>query len=557
MSEQVRGLRLGRRQFIAGSLATGALLALAGCGKKVDGGSDSKPSSNGGQSGGELRVHVGNPVCIEPFDAQESEGTQICQALFDSLTEFDFRNSKVVGVCAESWEANADATQFTFHLRQGMKFHNGDPVTSKDFKFSWERIVNPKTTDTPSVISYHIDAVEGFEAMLKGEATELSGLSCPDDNTFVVKLSKPYGDFPAVCSHPALAPVPMNAKCSGESYRDFAVAPIGNGPFMMDGKWEDGQYVKVKTFADYYGEKPKIDSVLFKIHKDPKTAWTEFQAGNLDVTDIQQGQYKQTISEYGEAKDGYTANPKEQAITGPQLATYYIVVNNTRPQLDNVKVRKALSYAINRQAICDTVFEGSRVPATGIVPKGIGGFQENAWEACQYDVEKAKSLLAEAGASNLSFKLTFNQEGDHTKIMELVQSDLAAVGVKVEFEVLEWKTCLQNMQNGDYDMGRLGWVADYPIMDNFLYPLFYTGVGDNRCLYSNPKFDEGVNEARKVVDEIERYGAYRKLEKMVGEDLPVIPLFYYRHAKVASKRVSNLYLAPNQLFDFTKCTLQG
>lgn len=166
-------------------------------------------------------------------------------------------------------------------------------------------------------------------------------------------------------------------------------------------------------------------------------------------------------------------------------------------------------------------------------------------------------MLAEAGASNLSFKLTFNQEGDHTKIMELVQSDLAAVGVKVEFEVLEWKTCLQNMQNGDYDMGRLGWVADYPIMDNFLYPLFYTGVGDNRCLYSNPKFDEGVNEARKVVDEIERYGAYRKLEKMVGEDLPVIPLFYYRHAKVASKRVSNLYLAPNQLFDFTKCTLQG
>ena len=224
-------LMIGRRTvFVKGGLAASALAALAGCGKKSTSSSDSSDSA---ATGGTFKYYIGNPVAIDPYNAQESEGTQVEHILFDALTDYDWDKEEVVPKAAKSWDVSDDGLTYTFHLVEGAKFHNGDTVDAKSFKRGWERIANPKMA-TPSDINYHLAPIEGYDEMNSGDATEISGLTCPDDNTFVVKLKYPMADWPYVCAHPALAPVPQAALDDPDS---FLVAPIGNGPFRMDGTW--------------------------------------------------------------------------------------------------------------------------------------------------------------------------------------------------------------------------------------------------------------------------------------------------------------------------------
>lgn len=559
------GSQMERRTFVAGALATGALVALAGCGKKGEpAGGTAQPQATGqaaaagASKGGTFKFYINNPASIDPFNAQETEGMQVVFNVFDALTIYNFKTKKLEGLACESWEANDKGDVFTFHLRKGAKFHNGDPVTSKDFKFAWERICNPKTSEKPSVISYHLSAVKGYEEMLAGTGTSL-GVECPDDNTLVVNLSSPYADFPYVVSHPALSPVPSGGAAS--DFKKFNLAPVGNGPFKMDGEWVDGQYIRVKRFDDYYGEKAHVDGVDFMIFKDPQTAFTEFQAGNLDFCQIPTGQMKAVEKQYGTSDDGYTINPGKQSLFGPETSTYYLACNVKDKVIGNVDVRKGISHAINRQAICDTIYEGTREPADGIIPPGIVGFAKGAWADSVYDVEKAKAAFDKAGyplkgdKRELTFKLSVNSGGDHEKIMELVQGDLKTLGVEVEIETQEWAAYLEKLQAGDYQVGRLGWVADYPIYDNFLFPLFYTDNGDNRSQYSNKAVDEALMEARKIVKDDERVKALQKVDKMISEDMPVIPIVFYRHVRVGSKRVNNFFFTPLNLVNLAECWL--
>ena len=265
---------MGRRAFVGGTLAASSMAFLAACGKK---GGD----ASGSESGSTLNFYINNPVCIDPYNVQEDQGTQVEYQLFDALTEYDNEKGEIVPLACESFEANDDATEFTFKIKKA-KFHNGDDVTSKSFKLGWERLVNTKsaiaTEYGPSEVSYHLSMVEGYDDLVAGKATELTGVTCPDDETLVVKLTSAYADFPFVASHPALSPVP---ECAETDVKSFYLAPVGNGPFMMDGKWEDGQEINLKKFDDYYGDKAKIDAIHFQVIKDVETAYKEFQAGNL------------------------------------------------------------------------------------------------------------------------------------------------------------------------------------------------------------------------------------------------------------------------------------
>ena len=257
---------MGRRAFVGGTLAASSMAFLAACGKK---GGD----ASGSESGAKLNFYINNPVCIDPYNVQEDQGTQVEYQLFDALTSYDAEKGEIVPLACESFEANDDATEFTFKIKQA-KFHNGDAVTSKSFKLAWERLVSTKSAIAkeygPSEVSYHLSMVEGYDDLLAGNTTELSGVTCPDDKTLVVKLSSAYADFPFVASHPALSPVP---ECAESDVKSFYLAPIGNGPFMMDGKWEDGQEINLKKFDDYYGDKAKLDGIHFQVIKDVETAY--------------------------------------------------------------------------------------------------------------------------------------------------------------------------------------------------------------------------------------------------------------------------------------------
>ncbi len=529
-----------------------SVLGLAGCAPEEEPPDTEEPVAEGPFEGGTFNYYISEPAYIDPLNLQESEGTQVGQALFDSLVTFDPITGEITPAAAETWESNEDATVWTFNLVEGALFHNGREVVAEDFKYAWERIANP---ENESAIPYHLSAVLGYDEMQDGTATELEGVVALDDYTLEVTLSYGFGDFQYVVGHPALAPVPAEEVEAG----DFGEMPIGNGPFKMSEPWAHDQYIRVEKFDDYYGSAPWIDGIEYRILADQDTAFLEFQAGTVDFTQIPAGQIELTIDEYGESPDGYTANPGEQVLLGGELATYYILMNNNDEVLSDPMVRRALSLAIDRQAICDVLFEGTRSPATGIVPDGVFGFQDNAWAYSRYDVDEARDLLAEAGYPDgeglPTILLEFNTGAGHEDIMQLIQGDLAAIGIESELSGMEWAQYLDMLLEGTYQMGRLGWIADYPIMDNFLYPLWKTGSSDNFAFYSNTEVDEMLEDARVTVDDDERVEKYREVEQMIGEDAPVIPLMFYNHNHVASDRVMDGVYSANGLFDFVNVWL--
>ena len=540
-----------RRTFVKGGLAASALAALAACGKNENAASGSGDSTVKATDGGTFKYYISDPVAIDPYNLQESEGTQVGHVLFDSLVEWDWDKSDVKAKAAASWEISDDNTVFTFHLKDA-KFHNGDPVTAESFKRGWQRLVDPSMA-TPGEIGYHLSPVMGYDEMASGSAKEISGLTCPDDKTFVVTLSTPMADFLAVCCHPGLAPVPQAAIDDPDS---FLLAPIGNGPFMMDGKWESGQYINVKRFEDYYGDKPALDAINFSIQKDPKTAYSELEAGNMDFCQMPTGRIQELTEKFGKSVDGYTISPSRQALLGAEASVYYLAVNLEDETMANKDLRHAISLAINRQNIVDTLFEGGREPADNVFPPIIDK-KGGSWEFAEYDPEKAKQIIDEKGLAGTTVTLSYNSGGGHEDIMSCIQADLQAVGLTVEQDTKEWAAYLQGLTDGTFQMGRLGWIADYPTLDNFIYPNFYSTADNNYSRYANAEVDAAIDAARAIADEDERKDAYRAINKMIADDMPIIPIMFYCHAHVASDRVNELFYNAQGVADLGHASLRA
>lgn len=541
---------VSRRTFVKGSLAASALAALAACGKNNNAASTNDGSVKASE-GGTFKYYISDPVAIDHYNLQESEGTQVGHVLFDSLVEWDWDKGEVKAKAAESWEINDDNTVFTFHLKDA-KFHNGDPVTSESFKRGWQRLVDTTMT-TPGEIGYHLAPVVGYDEMAAGEATELTGLTCPDDKTFVVTLKEPMADFLAVCCHPGLAPAPQAAIDDAANY---LLAPIGNGPFMMDGKWESGQYINVKRFDDYYGDKPALDAINFSIQKDPKTAYSELEAGNMDFCQIPTGRFAELTEKYGSSVDGYTISPSRQTLAGAEASVYYLAVNLEDETMANKDLRHAIGLAINRQNIVDTLYEGVREPADNVFPPIIDK-KGGSWEYAKYDPEAAKKIIDEKGLAGTTIKLSYNSGGGHEDVMSCIQADLTAVGLNVEQDTKEWAAYLQGLTDGDFQMGRLGWIADYPTLDNFIFPNFYSTADNNYSRYNNPEVDAAIDDARKIADEDDRKDAYRKINQMVADDMPIIPIMFYAHQHVASDRVNELYYNAQGIADLGHASLRA
>jgi len=548
-------------------LAVGLAVAMLATGCAPSAPTGEQPATNEPVKGGTMSFYIGEPAYIDPYNAQETEGMQVTQTLFDSLTNFeDLDPTKVIPAAAESWEPNADATVWTFKLNPNGKFSDGTPVKASDFVYAWNRIANPNTLNTvtgkpdPSIISYHLGFIQGFDEVASGKATEMTGLKAVDDTTFEVTLKQSFADFEYVVAHPSLGPVPKALVESGVDNAGTTVPygemPVGNGPFMMKEPWKHNQFISVVRNDNYAGDPAYLDGVEFRIFKDPETAYTEFEAGNLDFTQIGEGKIKDAVAKYGESPDGYTVNSGEQVLLGAESSTYYLILNNKNEFLKNKDLRKALTLAINRQAICDTVFEGTREPADSILPPGIAGYQKGAWADSKYDIEAAKQALVDAGFPEgkglPTFKLSFNSGGGHEKIMELVQADLTAIGIKTEFESADFPVYLKQLDEGKHEIARLGWVADYPIAYNFLYALFDSKSTDNKAFYVNTDVDAAIAEGQTITDAAARIAKYGEIDATIGADNPIAPLMFYKHHHVGSDRINNFIFTPLYYGNFEK-----
>jgi oligopeptide transport system substrate-binding protein len=510
----------------------------------------------GGSAGGTIAVYSGDPSFIDPSQVFESEGIQIANVLFDPLLRYDYKTLAIVPGVAESYEASDDATVWTFHLKKGTKFHNGREVVAGDFKYSWERLSNPDMANGYGTL---LNMVKGYQDYWDKKATEISGIKAVDDYTLEITMAQSFAEFDYIAAFVDLSPLPKE-EIEGKA-EQFAQMPIGNGPFKMAEPWVAGQYVKVVKFEDYTtADKPKLDGIDFKIYSDLNTAWTDFQAGALDWTVIPPGNYKSAVATYGVSDDGYTSNPGKQVQNGTELSIYELLFNMTDPIMQNKDLRIAISLAINRQAICDTVYEGTRKPATSVIPPAIEGYEEGAFPYCKYDVEGAKAALARAGypegAGLPVLKLTFNSGAGHDEVMQLVKSDLDVIGIKTEFETSDGPTYWSKVQADQFQIGRSGWACDYPTMDDYIAPLYESTGFLNYCNYNSPEVDAALKAARTVVDKAERIKAYQAIVRTIGEDCPDTILNVYAHERVTSARVHDFTYNSMVLIDFTKVWLE-
>lgn len=488
---------------------------------------EKKPAS---KKGGQFLYFLQEPLAIDPINVQSSAGFEVAKELFDGLVDYDPRNMALVGAVAKSWSGNPEATVFTFHLKHGVKFHNGREVTAKDFKYAWERVAAKKSR---SDVAYHLAPIKGFSKMQMGKADQLAGIKVKDRYTLVVTLNYPFADFPYILGHPVFSPVPKEEV--EKDPKAFAESPVGNGPFMMAAPWKHRQFIKVKRFNNYYAHKSLLDKVEFKIFADENTGFLDFKSGNLNYAPIPLGQIKATDEEYG-----------DNAIIGkPMLSLDFLGYNLKSRPLNNKNLRKAIADGIDRQAIADKIFENVRVPATGIVPPPIGGAPPPA-KSFKTSFAQAEELLKKAGYPRgkglKKLKLTFIAGSDYGPLAEAIQGSLAKLNIKVNIQPMEPGAFFKALRTGDTSLFIANWAADYPTMDSFIYPLFYSKSEDNVIGYHNKSVDRLIIRARKTLDAKARRKLYNQAEEDILADAPIAPLFYDGSAALRGRNVRDFVL---------------
>lgn len=533
-----------KRTWLAACLAMILVLSLvliSGCAKKEE--KVERPKEEGPVKGGTY-VHplYADPTSLDPPHVYESESYRVAVMIFDGLVDYDPKTLEVKPALAESWEVNKDATVWTFKLRKGVKFHNGREVKAEDFKKCWERAC---AKETASEVAYVLAPIKGYDEMQAGKAKELSGVKVIDDYTLRVTLKYPFAEFLKTLGHPVASVYPIEE--ATKPGVNFSEKPVGTGPFKFV-SWKRKQEIILERNPDYWGKEPYLDRIKFRIFADENTAFLEYKAGKLHDAMIPTGQYKTT-----------KADPKlgPQVITGPELALYYYGFNMEKGIFAKDKnLRLAIIYATNKKAIVDTVMEGVPKPATGIVPEGVPGYRPNQID-WTYDINKAKEFW-EKSSKPKKITLAYNTSEGHQKIAEAAQAGYKEAGINVELVNIEWGTYLDRLSKGEYPFFRLGWIADYPSMDNFLYPLFHSSEkgNNNLCFYGNKEVDKLLEDARKETNAEKRYELYAEAEKKILEDAPLVPIYFYSYARVVQPEVENYSWSAMGLVNFDEIWLK-
>ncbi len=519
---------------VALTLALG-MSVFAGCGK----------SGGAAESGRNLIYNLGaDPETIDPTLNTASDAGTIIENAFEGLMRLD-ENEKAVPGVAEKMDVSDDKLEYTFHLRKNAKWSDGEPVTAKDFEFSWVRAL---TKETAAEYSYQLYYIKNAEKFYNGQATrEELGIEVVDDHTIKVTLEAPTAYFPELTAFTTYFPEREDiVTADPEGWATNPETYVSNGTFKLV-QWDLKDQLVFEKNKEYWNAKEiKLPGLVFKLVTDENTAYASLKSGEFDMVDT--------------VPAAEIAAGKEEGLVTiyPNLATYMLVFNvgkqSTLPEdvkkvLSNVKVRKALAIAIDRKAITDNVTKSGQIPAYSFVPKGIlndkgEDFADREYyDANKANIEEAKKLLAEAGYPNgeglPTLEFMYNTEGAHKLVAQAIQQDWAKIGVNVELTNQEWKVFLNTRQQGGYEIARHGWSGDYVDPMTFL-DLWVTGGGNNDAGYSNPEYDKLVNDAKKEADLEKRWDIMKKAEDMVMADMPIIPLYYYTKVKGAKPEVKGV-----------------
>ena len=532
-----------RAAAVAATLALSA--AVAGCGGGATAGASGGPD-------GVVRASWTDPQNpLEPGNTNEVQGGKVLNMIFEGLMEYDTETGEAEEAVAESIDTD-DQRNFTVKLKKGREFSDGSPVTAESFVDAWNYSA---LATNRQVNAYFFQYIDGYDDVHPEDGSEpkakrMSGLKVRDDHTFTVRLSQKFSQWPKTLGYRAFAPLPEKFFSDHEGWLD---KPVGNGPYRID-QYTKGQSMKLVKNARYRGEQePKNDGVELKVYTDNNTAYTDLQAGNVDIVDdVPASQLKNAKKDLG---DRYVNQP-----AGITQTIAFPLYDEGWSGKRGVNLRRGLSMAIDREEITEEIYYGTRVPAgdyTSPVLGERGGYRKDlCGEDCTYQPKKAKQLIEEAGGlPGGKITLTSNVDtGSHRQWMDAVCNSINDVlGKNNACSVNPISTFSEFRKDisGEKLSGpfRSGWQMDYPLIQNFLQPLYYTDASSNDSGYSNKRADKLMDEAN-AAPEKESVEKFQSAEREVLDDLPAIPLWYQNGTAGFTERISGVELDPFSVPDF-------
>ncbi|WP_327115059.1 ABC transporter substrate-binding protein [Streptomyces sp. NBC_01341] len=525
-----------RARWAVGAVAV-ALTATA-CG----GGGDS--GGGGGGADGIVSSSWGDPQNpLEPANTNEVQGGKVLDMVFRGLVRYDSKTGQAKNEIAEKIDSS-DSQNFTITIKDNWTFSNGEKVTAQSFVDAWNYGAALKNNQKNAYFFQYIDGYDKVHPE-SGSASvdKLSGLKVVNPTTFTVKLSQKFSLWPDTLGYAAFVPLP---KAFYSDHDSWLSKPIGNGPYTIE-SYSKGSSMNLRRWDDYPGsDKAQNGGIDLKVYTDNNTAYTDLTAGNLDlVDDVPASQLKNVQADLG---DRYINTPAGliQTLSFP----FYVKAWNTPGA---VKVRQGLSMAINRDQITDQIFQKTRTPAsdwTSPVLGEEGGFKEGlCGPSCDYDKAGAKKLIEEGGGiPGGQLKISYNADtGSHKEWVDAVCNSInntlgnnkACVGDPIgTFADFRSQVSTQKLTGA----WRAGWQMDYPLIQNFLQPLYYTNAPSNDGKWSNDEFDGLVNKANAETDKAKAVSTFQDAEKVLAEQMPVIPLWYQNGSAGYSDSVENVSL---------------
>ncbi|WP_046563982.1 ABC transporter substrate-binding protein [Micromonospora sp. HK10] len=534
------------------ALAAAAALAVgaSGCAK-----SERDEGSGGAKTGGTfVFAGAGNPKNFDPIFNDDGESFRPIRQMYDTLVQNKPGTADLQGALAESWEHDPDGKVWTFHLRKGVKFHDGTDFNAAAVCFNFDRWFNMKGAAAQSQMIYYSDVFGGFaknEAEGVGEPV-YNKCEAKDDGTAVVTMNRYKGAFPGAFALTALSIASPEAlkkydadtvKQNGDSFEYSAFAnehPVGTGPFKYAG-WDKAKgEITLERNPDYWGEKAKVDKLVIKIIEDENTRKQELRAGTVQGIDFPAPADRKALS-----GEGF------QVLDRPAFNILYLGFNQKNPKLKDLRVRQAIAYALNRQQLVQTKGPGGTKVADEFMPDTVLGYAQDV-QKYEYNPDKAKQLLKEAGVSNLTLNFYYPTDVSRPympnpqEIFTVLANDLQAVGIKVNGVARPWNGGYKDdvQQFGKHDLHILGWTGDYNDPGNFVGTFF----GRSKVEFGDQSMTEmfdAITKADATVDEAGKKAAWEQVNRDIAAKwLPAVPVWHAPPAIVVTKDVKGLVASP-------------
>lgn len=555
--------RISRRNFLKVAGVSAAALGLAACGGSKSGSTATSGSTAGSTAGGVntagFTVQYGsNPETLDPALNSAIDGANTIITIFEPLLLIN-ENNEVVGGQAESWETSEDGLTWTFTMRDGLKWSDGTDLNAKDFEYSFKRMVDPNTAAPYAETC--LGMIDGFEEAAgfpdaDGNPTAepnpdaLNVKASDDGKTLTIVLSYPCSYFDKMAAFAAMSPVQQaTVEANGDSWCTSADTFVSNGPYMIT-DWTPSERIVLTKNPNYVGgwDSSKIvsDTITLLLLEDSSASYAAYNSGEAQlIKDVPTDE----IPSLTKAEDG------GDFYVDTILGTYYVSLNLQRDAFKDAKVRKALSLAIDRDYVANTIMQGTYSAADSIVGPGIvdesGYFHDNGnapYISADYEANlaEAKKLLEEAGYPNgegyPTIEYSTNDVGYHVPLAEYLQQAWGDLGITLTINKMEWSSFTPARRAGEYDVARNGWVMDYNDPSNML-DLFCTSNGNNDGKYANPDFDAAI-DASRVADSAEHFAQLHKAEDILMEDTGCLPIAYYNDYWLQSPTLKGTWHSP-------------